>query len=231
MSKKILIVDDERNIVDILRYNLKKEGFTTIEAYDGEEALDMALSQKPDLILLDVMLPKMDGFTVCRKLRERISIPILMLTAKEEEVDKVLGLELGADDYITKPFSPRELMARVKANLRRTVAEEPGKKNGQVLSCGSLQIDIDRYEIKRDQQVIELTLREFELVKFLALQQDQIFSRESLLEKVWGYEYYGDVRTVDVTVRRLREKLEKEPSNPEFIMTKRGVGYYFNKIS
>lgn len=231
MSKKILIVDDERNIVDILKFNLKKEGFTTIEAYDGEEALEMGLNQKPDLILLDVMLPKMDGFTVCRKLRERISIPILMLTAKEEEVDKVLGLELGADDYITKPFSPRELMARVKANLRRTVVEEPTKKGGQILKCGSLHIDIDRYEIKRDEAVIELTLREFELVKFLALQQDQIFSRESLLEKVWGYEYYGDVRTVDVTVRRLREKLEREPSSPEFIMTKRGVGYYFNKVN
>jgi two-component system, OmpR family, response regulator VicR len=231
VSKKILIVDDERNIVDILKFNLKKEGFTTIEAYDGEEALEMGLNQKPDLILLDVMLPKMDGFTVCRKLRERISVPILMLTAKEEEVDKVLGLELGADDYITKPFSPRELMARIKANLRRNVVEEPTKKNGQVLKCGGLYIDIDRYEIKREDIIIELTLREFELVKFLALQQDQIFSRESLLEKVWGYEYYGDVRTVDVTVRRLREKLEKEPSNPEFIMTKRGVGYYFNKTS
>jgi two-component system, OmpR family, response regulator VicR len=231
VSKKILIVDDERNIVDILKFNLRKEGFTTIEAYDGEEALEMGLNQKPDLILLDVMLPKMDGFTVCRKLRERISVPILMLTAKEEEVDKVLGLELGADDYITKPFSPRELMARIKANLRRNVVEEPTKKNGQVLNCGGLHIDIDRYEIKREDIIIELTLREFELVKFLALQQDQIFSRESLLEKVWGYEYYGDVRTVDVTVRRLREKLEKEPSNPEFIMTKRGVGYYFNKTN
>ena len=230
MNKKILIVDDEKNIVDILKFNLKKEGFTTIEAYDGEQGLEMGLNQKPDLILLDVMLPKMDGFTVCRKLRERISVPILMLTAKEEEVDKVLGLELGADDYITKPFSPRELIARVKANLRRTVVEEPTKKGGQILICGSLKIDVDRYEIKRNGEIIELTLREFELVKFLALQQDQIFSRETLLEKVWGYEYYGDVRTVDVTVRRLREKLEMEPSNPEFIKTKRGVGYYFNKV-
>jgi two-component system, OmpR family, response regulator VicR len=230
VNKKILIVDDEKNIVDILKFNLKKEGFATIEAYDGEEALDMGLNQNPDLILLDVMLPKMDGFTVCRKLREHISIPILMLTAKEEEVDKVLGLELGADDYITKPFSPRELMARIKANLRRTVSDETPQKNSKVLHCGNLSIDIDRYEIKRENDIIELTLREFELVKFLALQQDQIFSRESLLEKVWGYEYYGDVRTVDVTVRRLREKLEIDPSNPAFIMTKRGVGYYFNKM-
>ncbi len=236
MSKKVLIVDDEKNIVDILKFNLKKEGFDTIEAYDGEQALEMAEQQKPDLILLDIMLPKMDGFTVCRKLRQSISTPILMLTAKEEEVDKVLGLELGADDYITKPFSPRELMARVKANLRRAASDESEKvsdslkKHSNVLKCGELSIDVDRYEVKRGDMIIELTLREFELVKFLALQQDQIFSRESLLEKVWGYEYYGDVRTVDVTVRRLREKLEEEPSSPVYIMTKRGVGYYFNKV-
>lgn len=229
MGKKILIVDDEKNIVDILKFNLKKEGFSTIEAYDGEQALNLALSEKPDLILLDIMLPKMDGFTVCRKLRQTMETPIIMLTAKEEEVDKVLGLELGADDYITKPFSPRELIARVKANLRRITLDEPVKDKGNVIRCGNLVIDIDRYEVKREDVIIELTLREFELVKFLALQQDQIFSRESLLGKVWGYEYYGDVRTVDVTVRRLREKLERDPSNPEYIMTKRGVGYYFNK--
>ncbi|MCR4436307.1 MAG: response regulator YycF [Clostridiales bacterium] len=230
MNKKILIVDDEKNIVDILKFNLKKEGFETMEAYDGEQAVDMALSQKPDLILLDIMLPKMDGFTVCRKIRQESSTPILMLTAKEEEVDKVLGLELGADDYITKPFSPRELMARVKANLRRTVPEESLKSAGNCIRCGSVVIDMDRYEVRRDGTVIELTLREFELVKFLALQPAQIFSRESLLEKVWGYEYYGDVRTVDVTVRRIREKLERDPANPEYILTKRGVGYYFNKL-
>jgi two-component system, OmpR family, response regulator VicR len=229
VSKKILIVDDEKNIVDILKFNLKKEGFSTIEAYDGEQAVEMALAEKPDLILLDIMLPKMDGFTVCRKLRQTIATPILMLTAKEEEVDKVLGLELGADDYITKPFSPRELMARVKANLRRSSAEETTKVNGNTLKFGNLFIDIDRYEVKRDDVDIELTLREFELVKFLALQPGQIFSRETLLEKVWGYEYYGDVRTVDVTVRRIREKLESDPANPEYIITKRGVGYYFNK--
>lgn len=229
-GKKILIVDDERNIVDILKYNFKKEGFMTVEAYDGEQAVEMALSHKPDLILLDIMLPKMDGFSVCKKLRQTISTPILMLTAKEEEVDKVLGLELGADDYITKPFSPRELMARVKANLRRSAMDElTTTSSGNIITSGSLYIDIDRYEVKRDEQTIELTLREFELVKFLALQQSQIFTRETLLEKVWGYEYYGDVRTVDVTVRRLREKLERDPANPQYIMTKRGVGYYFNK--
>ncbi len=229
MSKKILIVEDEKNIVEILKFNLKKEGFTTIEAMDGELGLDMALNQKPDLVLLDVMLPKMDGFTVCRKLRQTSDIPILMLTAKEEEVDKVLGLELGADDYITKPFSPRELMARVKANLRRTVIDDSLPKNGNLLKSGDLSIDGSRYEIRREGVVIELTLREFELVKFLAQHQGQIFSRENLLEKVWGYEYYGDVRTVDVTIRRIREKLEKDASNCEYIMTKRGVGYYFNK--
>lgn len=231
MGKKILIVDDEKNIVDILKFNLKKEGFATIEAYDGEQALEMALDQKPDLILLDVMLPKMDGFTVCRKLRQYVMTPIIMLTAKEEEVDKVLGLELGADDYITKPFSQRELMARIKANLRRSdiIEENRHKKTGNIIKCGNIEIDADRYEVRRDGQVIELTLREFELVKFLAAHQGQIFSREELLEKVWGYEYYGDVRTVDVTVRRVREKLEKDPGNFEYLLTKRGVGYYFNK--
>lgn len=229
LSKKILIVDDEKNISDILKFNLKKEGYDTIEAYDGVEAVNLALSQNPDLILLDIMLPKMDGFSVCRKLRQSISTPILMLTAKEEEVDKVLGLELGADDYITKPFSPRELIARVKANLRRfTPGEQMNEDRARVNKYGDLTIDIDRYEVRRGDTIIELTLREFELVKFLAAQQGTIFSRESLLEKVWGYEYYGDVRTVDVTVRRVREKLELDPANPKYIITKRGVGYYFN---
>jgi len=231
VAKKILIVDDEKNIVDILRFSLRKEGFSTIEAYDGEQAVELALSEKPDLILLDVMLPKMDGFTVCRKLRQSITTPILMLTAKEEEVDKVLGLELGADDYITKPFSQRELMARIKANIRRTAMEEvAATRAANIIQAKDLVIDCDRYEVKRDGKVIELTLREFELVKFLAMYPGQIFTRESLLEKVWGYEYYGDVRTVDVTVRRVREKLERDPSNCEYIMTKRGVGYYFDKL-
>ena len=227
MKRKILIVDDEKNIVDILKFNLKKEGFDTIEAYDGRQALEMVEREKPDLILLDIMLPEYDGVTVCKKIRQTLDTPILMLTAREEEVDKVLGLELGADDYITKPFSPRELMARVKANLRRVV-EDVQKVQGEVLTRGDLTIDVNRYEIKRDDETIELTLREFELVKFLAIQTGQIITRESLLEKVWGYEYYGDVRTDDVTVRRLREKLERDPSRPEYNLTKRGVGYYFN---
>jgi len=228
MRKRILIVDDEKNIVDILKFNLHKESFDTLEAYDGKTALEIAEREKPDLILLDVMLPEMDGFTVCRKLRQTMQTPILMLTAREEEVDKVLGLELGADDYITKPFSPRELMARVKANLRRAIDDMVPQQKDEILRFADLEIDINRYEVRRDGEIIELTLREFELVKFLALQRGQIFSRETLLEKVWGYEYFGDVRTVDVTVRRLREKLERDPSKPVYILTKRGVGYYFN---
>ncbi len=228
MKKRILIVDDEKNIVDILKFNLQKESFDTYEAYDGRQAIEIAEREKPDLIILDVMLPEIDGFTVCRKLRQTMQTPILMLTAREEEVDKVLGLELGADDYITKPFSPRELMARVKANLRRVIDDAIPQPKDESIQCGDLEIDVNRYEVRRDKAVIDLTLREFELVKFLGLQKGQIFTRENLLEKVWGYEYFGDVRTVDVTVRRLREKLEKEPSKPEYILTKRGVGYYFN---
>ncbi|MDR3120677.1 MAG: response regulator transcription factor [Clostridiales bacterium] len=229
MAKKILIVDDEKSIVDIVKYNLKKEGFETIEAYDGEVAVHIALTQKPDLILLDVMLPEKDGFSVCREIRQTMSVPILMLTAKADEVDRILGLELGADDYILKPFSNRELVARVKANLRRTVIDEnPNGKDGVgTFESNGLTIDYGRFEIRRDGKIVELTRREFELVKFLANHQGQIFSREALLEKVWGFEFFGDVRTVDVTVRRIREKLERDPSNCEYIMTKRGVGYYF----
>ena len=229
MAKKILIVDDEKSIVDIVKFNLRKEGFDTIEAYDGETAVSVALSQKPDLILLDVMLPELDGFSVCKKIRQTMSTPILMLTAKADEVDRILGLELGADDYILKPFSNRELVARVKANLRRTVIEDITNQDNKTFECNGMSIDYSRFEIRRDGKIIELTRREFELVKFLANYQGQIFSREALLEKVWGFEFFGDVRTVDVTVRRIREKLERDPSNCEFIMTKRGVGYYFFK--
>ena len=229
MDKLILVVEDEAPIVEILKFNLTKSGYRVLTAFDGEEGYNLALTEKPDLILLDVMLPKMDGFEVCKKIREKHSTPIIMLTARDEEVDKVLGLELGADDYCTKPFSVRELMARVKANIRRTSSDAPAGDAGDSITFQNLSINFSRYEAKKDDKVIDLTLREFELLKFLAQQPGQIFTRETLLEKVWGYDYYGDGRTVDVTVRRLREKIEDNPASPNFIMTKRGVGYYFNK--
>lgn len=229
MDKLILVIEDEAPIVEILKFNLTKSGYRVLTAFDGEEGYRLALSEKPDLILLDVMLPKMDGFEVCKKVREKQSTPIIMLTARDEEVDKVLGLELGADDYCTKPFSVRELMARVKANIRRTSADAPANESSDLITFQNLTINPSRYEVSKDDKVIDLTLREFELLKFLAIQPGQIFTRETLLEKVWGYEYFGDVRTVDVTVRRLREKVEDNPASPNFIMTKRGVGYYFNK--
>ncbi|MBE5819270.1 MAG: response regulator transcription factor [Clostridiales bacterium] len=230
-KKTILIVDDEKPIVDILVYNLEKEGYKTLEANDGLTAVDIALSQKPDLILLDIMLPKMDGLTVCKKVRATLNVPILMLTAKDEEIDKILGLELGADDYITKPFSVRELMARIKANLRKTDArvtsnEDSEKGNVNKIEVGELQLNLDKFETKVSGEIIDLTIREFEVLKFLASQPGQVVTREVLLEKVWGYEYYGDIRTVDVTVRRIRGKIEKDTANPKILVTKRGVGYY-----
>ncbi|MBR4110626.1 MAG: response regulator transcription factor [Clostridia bacterium] len=234
MSKKVLIVDDEKAIVDILNHNLVREGYETAQAYDGEQAVELIEKEKPDLILLDVMLPKKDGFSVCKEVRQKSNVPIIMVTAKEDVVDKIIGLELGADDYITKPFSVREVMARVKANLRKSYAfemnkeEMPAESTTNAMQFGSLTLDTDRYEVKVGEKAVELTLREFELLKFLATQKGQVFSREELLEKVWGYEYFGDVRTVDVTVRRIREKIEANPSVPEFLATKRGIGYYFN---
>ena len=229
MSARVLVVDDEKNIVDIIKYNLKKEGYEVITAYDGEEAVKLNEENEPDLILLDIMMPKLDGYAACRKIREKYDTPIIMLTARAEEVDKVLGLELGADDYVTKPFGTRELMARVKANLRRRSSAEQaeGEDNQNILSFGPLSIDLKLFEVKKGGKVIDLTLREYELLKFLTSQKTQVFSRETLLEKVWGYEYFGDVRTVDVTVRRLREKIEDDPGKPVYILTKRGVGYYF----
>ncbi len=230
MASKILIVDDEQSIVDILRENLLREGYETIEAYDGEKAIEIALSENPDLILLDCMLPKMDGFDVCRNLRKETNVPIIMLTAKSEEIDKVLGLELGADDYIVKPFSMREVIARVKALLRRThVSENQPIEDSNILNFGDLSIDQKAYEVSLKNEPINLTLREYELVLFLAKNAGQVFSRETLLEKVWGYEYFGDVRTVDVTIRRTREKLEPDQNNYQYILTKRGIGYYFNR--
>lgn len=225
---KVLVVDDETSIVNIIAYNLKKEGYEVITGEDGEAGLELALTESPDLVLLDIMMPKMDGYEVCRKIREKSNVPIIMLTARADEVDKVIGLEMGADDYVTKPFGNRELIARVKAHLRRSLAKEVPAENGNVQSFGELTIDFDRYEVKKRGELINLTMREFELLSFFASQKTKIFSRETLLEKVWGYEYYGDVRSVDVTIRRLREKIEDDPSKPRYIITKRGVGYYFS---
>ena len=235
--KKVLVVDDEQAIIDVLVYNLKKEGYETLEATDGITAVNIALEEKPDLMLLDIMLPKLDGLSVCKRVKNHLNIPILMLTAKDAEIDKIVGLELGADDYITKPFSVRELMARVKANLRKneisnvknesqTETEKAEVKKENVIKVNELELDLDRFEVKVRGEIIDLTLREFEVLKFLAAQPGQVITRETLLEKVWGYEYYGDIRTVDVTVRRIREKIEKDTSNPKILITKRGVGYY-----
>lgn len=228
-KKTILIVDDEQPIIDMLVYNLEKEGYNTLEATDGEKAVDIALNNTPDLILLDIMIPKMDGLSVCKRIRHNLNVPIIMLSAKGEEIDKILGLELGADDYITKPFSIRELMARIKANLRKGKGSyEEGKleANTNKIVVGNLQLDIDKFETRVKNKVVDLTLREFEVLKYLANQPGQVVTRETLLEKVWGYEYYGDIRTVDVTVRRIREKIEKDTSNPKILITKRSVGYY-----
>lgn len=233
-KKTILIVDDEKPIVDILMYNLNKEGYNILEANDGETAVEIALKEKPDLILLDIMLPKLDGLSVCRKIKNSLNIPILMLSAKGEELDKILGLELGADDYITKPFSVRELMARIKANLRKVETnsandneeKEQINENNGIIKVGELELNLDKFEVKVRGKVVDLTIREFEVLKFLATQPSQVVTRELLLEKVWGYEYYGDIRTVDVTVRRIREKIERDTSNPKILITKRGVGYY-----
>jgi len=232
-NRKILVIEDEQAISDIVKYNLEKEGYKVETAYDGEEGLVKIFSTDPDLILLDIMLPKMDGFQVCKKTRETKNTPIIMVTAKEEEADKVLGLELGADDYITKPFGMRELVARIRANIRRIESKETPKANeaesGDLLKFGNLEIDKERYEVRINNETVDLTLREFELLKYLAEREKQIFSREQLLEEVWGYEYYGDIRTVDVTIRRLREKIEEDSSSPKYVNTKRGIGYFFRR--
>ncbi|MGD7045614.1 response regulator YycF [Jeotgalibacillus proteolyticus] len=229
MDKKILVVDDEKPIADILQFNLKKEGYEVHCAYDGDEAIAKVNEIKPDLILLDIMLPSRDGMEVCREVRKTFEMPIIMLTAKDSEIDKVLGLELGADDYVTKPFSTRELVARVKANLRRHQAlkgqlEEENETNE--IEVGALTIHPDAYIVSKRGETIELTHREFELLHYLSKHIGQVMTREHLLQTVWGYDYYGDVRTVDVTVRRLREKIEDNPSHPAWIVTRRGVGYY-----
>ena len=226
-KKTVLIVEDEKSIVDIVRFNLEKEGYAVLTTYDGEAGLAAAREGKPDLILLDVMLPKMIGFDVCRILRgEGDNVPVIILTAREEEADKVLGLEIGADDYITKPFSMRELMARVKANIRRTAMQQG---SAAVPTAGGLTIDPENYQVSKHGKPIALTQREYELLSFLAGHPGKVYSRIDLMEQVWNYDYVGDdVRTVDVTVRRLREKIEDDPANPALILTRRGVGYYFS---
>ena len=229
-QKTVLIVEDEKNIVDILRFNLQREGYQTLEAYDGESGLALAVSSNPDLILLDVMLPKMNGFDVCKSLRSQgSSVPVIILTAREEESDKVLGLEIGADDYITKPFSMRELIARVGANIRRTAMAAPATAAASAMPvAGDLSINTDSHQVFRAGKAIDLTQREYELLTFLASHPNKVYSRIALMEQVWNYGYVGDdVRTVDVTVRRLREKIEADPANPVYILTRRGAGYCF----
>lgn len=230
--KKILIVDDEKPISDIIKFNLTKEGYDIVTAFDGCEAVTIFEEEKPDLIILDLMLPELDGLEVAKEIRKTSHVPIIMLSAKDSEFDKVIGLEIGADDYVTKPFSNRELLARVKAHLRRTetietaVAEENASSGSQELTIGNLQILPDAFVAKKHGKEVELTHREFELLHHLANHMGQVMTREHLLETIWGYDYFGDVRTVDVTVRRLREKIEDTPSRPEYILTRRGVGYY-----
>ena len=223
----VLVVDDEQAIADIIKFNLEREGYEVLTAKDGRDALNTLGENSVNLVLLDVMMPEMDGFTCLKEIRKDSKVPVIMLTAKEEEVDKVLGLELGADDYVVKPFSMRELIARVKANLRRREFENEENREAGSITAGDLLIDLNKYEVQKNGKVLDLTLREYELLLFLAKSPDQIFSREELLEKVWGYDYYGDIRTVDVTVRRLREKVEDKDKDFKYILTKRGVGYYF----
>ena len=227
---KILIVEDESAIADIVAFNLEREKYEVETVYDGLAGLERGMSGDFDLILLDVMLPGMDGFEICRRIREKSNVPIIMLTAREEETDKVFGLEIGADDYITKPFSMRELMARVQANLRRTRRTEPDSQKPDI-EIGDIAIYDAAHDIKRRGVSVDLTAREFALLKTMASSPDRVFSREELLSGVWGYEYYGDLRAVDVAVRRLREKLEEDPAQPRYIITRRGVGYYFSSTN
>ncbi len=226
-QKKVLLVDDEKTLVKALKFNLEKEGFLVEEAYNGEEALEKAFEAAPDIIILDLMLPGLDGFEVCREIRKKEEIPIIMLTAKGEDIDKVLGLELGADDYMTKPFNPRELVARMKAILRRSAARDEGLRKR--IQIGELQIDLLQHRVIKGERDVDLTAKEFALLSFLASNAGRVYSREQLLEQIWGYNYYGDARTVDVHIRHLREKIEEDPSNPRLILTVWGTGYKFRE--
>ncbi|RQD73933.1 MAG: DNA-binding response regulator [Candidatus Syntrophonatronum acetioxidans] len=227
MKRKILLVDDEKTLVKALTFNLEKEGYQVIPAYDGEEALKKMEGENPDLLILDLMLPGLDGFEVCRRVRKNYDIPIIMLTAKGDDIDKILGLELGADDYITKPFNPRELLARVKAILRRSNTQNSSIKN--LIKIQDLQIDLYQHKVRVKDQEIDLTSKEFALLNLLASNPGRVYSREQLLEQIWGYNYYGDARTVDVHIRHLREKIETDPSNPRYILTVWGTGYKFRE--
>lgn len=237
-KKTILVVDDEKSIMELLVFNLQKEGYNTLEAYDGVTAVDMAINQKPDLILLDVMIPKLDGISVCKKIRYALNIsniPILMISAKDTESDKIVGLEMGADDYITKPFQIREVMARIKANLRKAelnanidiIGSQKNEDKDDIIRVGDLTLDLKKIEAKVKGEVINLTKKEFDVLKYLASQPGQVVTREMLLREVWEYEeYVGAIRTIDVTMNRIRDKIEKDKANPKILITKRGVGYY-----
>ncbi len=222
-NELVLVVDDEKTLVKALTFNLEKEGYRVEQAYDGEEALQKVFTVSPDIVVLDLMLPLIDGFEVCRRIRKKLDIPIIMLTARGEDIDKVLGLELGADDYLTKPFNSRELVARIKAILRRSVFR--AEENKKVVQIGNLMVDLLQHRVRLDDQEINLTSKEFALLSFLITNAGNVYSREQLLEQVWGYDYYGDVRTVDVHIRHLREKLEKDPGNPDLLLTVWGTGY------
>ena len=240
-KKTILVVDDEESIMDLLVYNLEKEGYNTIKAYDGVTAVEKAVREKPDLILLDVMIPKLDGVSVCKKIRYYLNIstmPILMVSARDTESDKIVGLEMGADDYITKPFQIRELMARIKANLRKANAnmtvnnDEIAQIEGEIIKVGALVLDLKKVEARVNGRTVNLTKKEFDVLKFLAEQPGQVVTRENLLHEIWEYdEYVGDIRTIDVTMNRIRDKIETDIADPKILITKRGIGYYINDTS
>ena len=226
MGLKILIVEDEKPISDIIAFNLKREGWDTVQAFDGKEGLEKALTESFDIILLDIMLPEMDGFEVLSKIREKSEVPVIMVTAREEERDKIFGLERGADDYVTKPFSIAELMARIKANTRRKAIKTEKKHTEKI---GDIEIDREGQTVTKGGKEIDLTQREYDILIYFLTNSMRVISREELMENVWGYDYYGDLRAVDVAMRRLREKVETDPSDPQHIITKRGVGYYLKK--
>ena len=230
MSNKILVVEDDRTLLEVIKYNLVKDGYEVNTSEDGAQALDLARKTKPDLVILDIMLPGMNGFEVCRILRKEMTVPIIMLTARTGETDRIMGLDTGADDYMTKPFSIRELLARIRALLRRAgMAETKLPENAAIIKIGDITIDLNRHRVSNKEQTLELTAKEYDLLVFLAQNESYVFSREQLLEKVWGYDFAGDTRTVDVHIRWLRQKIEADPANPVHLLTVRGTGYKIEK--